>query len=365
MTAATPVRTHRRLEFHPLTVESVERLTDESVAVTFDVPPELREEYRFSAGQHLTLRSIVGGEDVRRSYSICAAEGTVLRVAIKAIPGGLFSTHALTDLRPGDVVDVLTPTGTFTSPFSAGRARSYGFVAAGSGITPVLSLIATALAVEPASRCTLLYGNRTIKSVMFLEELADLKDRYPDRFHLVHVLSREAGEVELFHGRLDAPRLTRLLETVVPVSGVDEWFLCGPYGMVNGAQHVLASHGVPGSAVHVELFFVEDAPVAREVVEEGPAPVGSSEVTIVLDGRSSTVTMRPEEKVLDAALRVRGELPFACKGGVCSTCRAKLIEGDVRMDRNYALEPEEVAAGYVLTCQSHPRTEKVVLDYDA
>jgi len=361
MTAVSSVRSHRRLEFHALSVADVERLTDDSVAVTFDVPPSLAGEYRFVAGQHLTVR----WGDVRRSYSICSAEGAALRVAVKAVPGGVFSGHALTDLRPGDVLDVLTPTGNFTSAFSSARARSYGFVAAGSGITPVLSLIATALDVEPESRCSLLYGNRTSGSVMFLEELADLKDRYPDRFHLVHVLSREAGEVELFHGRLDAARLTRLLETVVPVGLVDEWFLCGPYGMVSDAQHVLASHGVSGSSVHVELFFVEDAPVERSVVEEGPAPVGSSEVTIVLDGRSSTVTMSPEEKVLDAALRVRGELPFACKGGVCSTCRAKLVEGEVRMDRNYALEPDEVAAGYVLTCQSHPRTERVVLDYDA
>ncbi len=361
MTTASPVRTHRRLEFHALTVASVDRLTDESVAVTFDVPAALAGEYQFEAGQHLTLRR----GDVRRSYSICAQVGGQLRVAVKAVPGGSFSGYALRDLQPGDVLEVMTPTGTFTSAFSPARARSYGFVAAGSGITPVLSLIASALATEPESRCTLLYGNRTTASVMFLDELADLKDRYPDRFHLVHVLSREAGEVELFHGRLDAERLTRLLETVVPVSGIDEWFLCGPYGMVDAAQHVLATHGVPGSAVHVELFFVEDAPIAREAVDEGPPPVGSSEVTIILDGRSSTVTMSPEEKVLDAALRVRGELPFACKGGVCSTCRAKLVEGEVRMDRNYALEPDEVAAGYVLTCQSHPRTEKVTLDYDA
>jgi ring-1,2-phenylacetyl-CoA epoxidase subunit PaaE len=359
-------RPHRRLEFHPLRVAAVDRLTDDAVSVTFDVPPELRAEYAFAAGQHLTLRRVVDGADVRRSYSICAgATGGVLRVAIKGVPGGVFSTHALTALRPGDVVDVLTPTGTFTTAFDPARSRHYAAVAAGSGITPVLSLIATALAVEPASRCTLLYGNRTTGSVMFLEELADLKDRYPDRLHLVHVLSREAGEVELFHGRLDADRLGRILDTLLPPSEVDEWFLCGPYGMVTGAQRLLAERGAPASAVHVELFFVEDAPVERAAEEEAAAALGSSEVTIVLDGRSTTLSMGGEEKVLDAALRVRGELPFACKGGVCSTCRARVVEGEVRMDRNYALEPEEVAAGYVLTCQSHPTTEKVVLDYDA
>jgi ring-1,2-phenylacetyl-CoA epoxidase subunit PaaE len=361
----TAVTTHRRLVFHPLPVAAVERLTDDAVAVTFDVPPELREEYTFAAGQHLTLRRRIGGEDVRRSYSICAAAGSPLRVAVKAVPGGVFSTHALTELRAGDTVDVLTPTGTFTTAFDPARTRRYAFVAAGSGITPVLSLIATALATEPASECTLLYGNRTISSVMFLEELADLKDRYPDRFHLVHVLSREAGEVELFHGRLDAGRLGRILDTLLPPAAVDEWFLCGPYGMVAAAQHVLAVHGVTAAQVHVELFFVEDAPVERAAEVVADPDAAASQVTIVLDGRSTTLAVRPEERVLDAALKVRGELPFACKGGVCSTCRAKLVEGEVAMERNYALEPDEVAAGYVLTCQSHPRTPTVVLDYDA
>lgn len=362
MTAA--VRTHRRLGFHPLRVAAVAALTDESVTITFEVPDELRESYAFSAGQHLTLRRVLDGEDIRRSYSICAPVGGALRVAVKAVPGGVFSGHALSDLRAGDVLDVLMPTGTFTTVFDPSRTRRYGFVAAGSGITPVLSLITTALATEPSSECTLLYGNRATGSVMFLEELADLKDRYQERLHLVHVLSREAGEVELFHGRLDEERLGRILDALLPPSEVDEWFLCGPYGMVAGAQEVLASRGVPASAVHVELFFVEDAPVAR-VVEDIAPDAAASEVTIVLDGRSTTLSVRPEERVLDAALRVRGELPFACKGGVCSTCRAKLVEGDVRMERNYALEPDELAAGYVLTCQSHPRSEKVVLDYDA
>jgi ring-1,2-phenylacetyl-CoA epoxidase subunit PaaE len=367
MSAPAATRVHRRLEFHPLRVASVERLTEDSVAVTFEVPPPLAEEYAFAAGQHLTLRRTVDGQDVRRSYSICAPVGGPLRVAIKGIPGGLFSTHALTALAAGDELDVLTPTGTFTTAFDPARARHYAAIAAGSGITPVLSLIETALAVEPESRCTLLYGNRTIGSVMFLEELADLKDRYPSRFHLVHVLSREAGEVELFHGRLDPQRLNRLFDVLIDPSEVDEWFVCGPYGMVSGAERVLAEHRVPASAVRVELFFVEDAPVERAIADAAVVADAAevSDVTIVLDGRSSTVSMRRDERVLDAALRVRGELPFACKGGVCSTCRAKLLDGEVQMVRNYALEPDEVAAGYVLTCQSHPRTDTVTLDYDA
>jgi ring-1,2-phenylacetyl-CoA epoxidase subunit PaaE len=344
------------LAFHPLTVAAVERLTDEAVAVTFDVPVSLRPAYDFAAGQHVTLR--VGAE--RRSYSICAPAGSgVLRVAIKRIPAGTFSCR---QWRPGEVVEVLTPTGRFTTAFAPGRARHYGFVAAGSGITPVLSLLVTALEVEPGSRVTLVYGNRSSGSVMFLDELADLKDRWPERVHLVHVLSREAGESELLSGRLDADRLGRIVSALVPASEVDEWFLCGPYGVVTAAAEVLVSLGVPAAAVHTELFHVAElAPVAAAAV----GGVGAHEVTVLLDGRASTVTTAPDETVLDAALRVRGELPFACKGGVCSTCRARVVAGEVRMARNYALEPEELANGYVLTCQSHPVTDTVTLDYDS
>jgi ring-1,2-phenylacetyl-CoA epoxidase subunit PaaE len=343
--------------FHPLTVSRVERLTDEAVAVTLDVPPGLRSAFDFAAGQHVTLR-LPSGED-RRSYSICAPAGSgVLRVAIKRVPAGTFSCR---DWRPGEVVDVLTPTGRFTTGFDPGRARHYGFVAAGSGITPVLSLLATALEVEPESRVSLVYGNRAGTSVMFLDELADLKDRWPDRVHLVHVLSGEAREAELLNGRVDADRLERILSALVPVSGVDEWFLCGPYGVVTAAQAVLSSLGVPAGTVHTELFHVADAAPEPTVSRT----TGAHEVTVLLDGRASTVTMTADEAVLDAALRVRPDLPYACKGAVCSTCRARVVAGEVRMARNYALEPEEVAQGYVLTCQSRPLTAGVTLDYDA
>jgi ring-1,2-phenylacetyl-CoA epoxidase subunit PaaE len=346
------------LAFHPLTIAGVERLTDEAVAVTFDVPAALRPAYEFAAGQHVTLR-LPSGSD-RRSYSICAPAGSgVLRVAIKRIPAGMFSGR---EWRPGQLVEVLTPTGRFTTGFAPGRARHYGFVAAGSGITPVLSLLATALEVEPASRVSLVYGNRTSGSVMFLDELADLKDRWPDRVHLVHVLSREAGDAELLNGRLDAGRLERILSALVPVSGVDEWFLCGPYGVVTAAERVLASFGVPAGTVHTELFHVDDVTPATAAVREVD---GAHEVTVVQDGRASTVTMTPDETVLDAALRVRPDLPYACKGAVCSTCRARVVAGEVRMARNYALEPEELAKGYVLTCQSRPVTAQVTLDYDS
>jgi ring-1,2-phenylacetyl-CoA epoxidase subunit PaaE len=227
----------------------------------------------------------------------------------------------------------------------------------------VLSLVATALEVEPESRFTVLFGNRYARSVMFAEELADLKDRYPTRLHLVHILSREPQDAELLYGRLDADRLRRLFDSLVDPSTVDEWFLCGPYGMVLDAKAVLAERGVPDAAVRTELFHVEDAPVPRRERPAGQS-AGAAQVTILLDGRASTFTMDRDGRVLDAALRVRSELPYACKGGVCSTCRAKLVEGKVEMARNFALEPDEIAQGYVLTCQSSPVTDRVVIDYD-
>ncbi|TDC58695.1 phenylacetate-CoA oxygenase/reductase subunit PaaK [Micromonospora sp. KC207] len=376
VTITRPVR--RRPAFHPLPVAAVDRLTADAVAITFAVPEELRAAFAFSAGQHLTVRLPAGGgltgstgadgADVRRSYSICSTPDDLarhgrLRIGVREIPGGAFSAYACRALRRGDTVEVLPPLGHFTTAFDPGRARRYGAVVAGSGITPVLALVATALAVEPASTFTIVYGNRTANSVMFAEELADLKDRYPTRLHLVHVLSRERGESPLLSGRIDAERLGRLLGTIVPGDAIEEWFLCGPYPMVVDAKAVLAARGLPESAVHTELFHVAEAP-APPTRRPADAPGAGAEVTIVLDGRSSTFTMGREERVLDAALRVRGELPYACKGGVCSTCRARVVSGAVTMARNYALEPDEVAAGYVLTCQSTPTTDTLTVDYD-
>lgn len=360
--------TRRRPVFHPLPVAAIDRLTEDSLAITFAVPAELREAFAFAAGQHITVRRIEpGGEDVRRSYSICstpaelAASGR-LRIGVKEIPGGSFSAYAARALHAGDTVDVLPPLGGFSTALDPGRARGYGAIVAGSGITPVLSLVATALATEPASTFTVLYGNRYARSVMFAEELADLKDRYPTRLRVLHVLSREPRDAELLSGRLDAQRLDRLLDTLVPVGSIDEWFLCGPYGLIEAAREVLGRRGVPAGAVHFELFHASAAP---------PAPPPSSveaadcEVTIVLDGRASSFAMGRHERVLDAALRARPELPYACKGGVCSTCRARVVSGQVTMARNFALEPADVAAGYVLTCQSCPVSDRLVVDYDA
>ncbi|NGM12638.1 phenylacetate-CoA oxygenase/reductase subunit PaaK [Verrucosispora sp. WMMA2044] len=373
VTITRPVR--RRPVFHPLPVVAVDRLTADAVAITFAVPEELRETFAFRAGQHLTVRLPAaavapdgdGGGDVRRSYSICSTPAELarhgrLRIGVREIPGGAFSGYACGALRHGDTIEVLPPLGHFTTAFAPDRARRYGAVVAGSGITPVLSLVATALAVEPASTFTLVYGNRTAGSVMFAEELADLKDRYPTRLHLVHVLSREQGDSPLLSGRIDAERLGRLLETIVPGEAIEEWFLCGPYGLVVDARAVLTERGVAESAVHTELFHVDAPP---EPVRRSDDASGGTDVTITLDGRSSSFTMRRDERVLDAALKVRGELPYACKGGVCSTCRAKVVSGEVEMACNYALEPDEVAAGYVLTCQSSPLTDTLTIDYDA
>jgi ring-1,2-phenylacetyl-CoA epoxidase subunit PaaE len=362
----TAVATRRG--FHPLPVSTVEPLTDDAVVVTFAVPPALREVFAFRPGQHLTLRTVLDGVELRRSYSICStpsllADAGLLRIGVRSIPGGVFSTYCATGLRAGETVDVLPPLGRFTTDLDPGRRRHYGAVVAGSGITPVLSLVASALETEPESRFTVVYGNRRSGTVMFAEELGDLKDRYPQRLHLVHVLSREPVLSPLLSGRLEPSRLEALFASgLVDVSTVDEWFLCGPYELVLGAQSVLSTLDVPPASVHLELFHVESAPPpprpASEVVTTGTT------VTIVLDGRESTFTMGPDERVLDAALRVRSELPYACKGGVCSTCRARVVEGQVTMAHNYALEPDEVAAGYVLTCQSSPASERLVVDYD-
>ena len=315
----------RRPVFLALEVAEVERLTDTSVAVAFAVPEELRSTFAFRAGQHLTVRRFGEHEEVRRSYSICSAphdlaERGLLRVGIKSIRGGAFSSFAVGELRPGHTVDVLPPLGHFTTAFDPARTRHYAAVVAGSGITPVLSLLTTALRTEPASRFTLLYGNRTATSVMFAEELADLKDRHPARLHVVHVLSREPQDAELLSGRLDADRLRRLLKALLPADSVDEWFLCGPHQMVLDAKLVLDESGVADTAVHTELFHVEERPAERRAEEAGPAE--GAEVTVLLDGRASILAVPPGERILDAARRARPELPYACKGGVFSTCMA-------------------------------------------
>ena len=349
-----------RTDFAPLRVAAVDRLCPDAVAVTFEVPPALADRYAFRPGQSLTVRRIVDGQDERRSYSICAPLGAALRIGVREIPGGTFSRWLVRDVRPGDQLDVSPPSGTFTPQLDA--AAEHVLIAAGSGITPLLS-IASSVLQRPRARVTLVYGNRRSDSVMFADEVADLKDAYHTRMQLAHVLSREPQEVALFTGRLDAPKLRELLPALCRPDDVDHWWLCGPYGMVVDAIDVLRELGVPNSRVHRELFYVEDTP-PPPVRHEEP-PVEGSAVTVILDGRRTTTTVPRDTAILDGAARARPDVPFACKGGVCGTCRARLVSGEVAMRRNFALEQAELDAGFVLTCQSRPVSEAVTVDYDA
>jgi ring-1,2-phenylacetyl-CoA epoxidase subunit PaaE len=353
--------TAEALGFHRLRVASVDRLTHDSAAVTFDVPAPLKDAFVFRAGQHLTLRRVVDGQDLRRTYSVCSSvSGGPLRVAVKRLDGGAFSTWVLDGLQAGAELEVLPPAGRFGPAVNASRTRKYGLVAAGSGITPVLSIAWSVLDVEPTSEVVLVYGNRTSGDVMFLEELADLKDRFPDRLQVLHVLSREEQESELLSGRIDRERLQRLFDTLL--TGVDEWYLCGPFGMVTDGRQTLLDAGVDPSCVHVELFHADAPPPRVRSVMAGPTE--SAMVTVELHGRTTTLQVEKDGgSVLDAVLAVRADAPFACKGGVCGTCRARCVSGSVEMDVNYALEPDELAAGVVLTCQSHPTSDEVRLEY--
>lgn len=350
-----------RRTFHRLRVADVDHLCDDAAAVTFEVPPELADEFAFQPGQSVTVRRMIDGQEERRDYSICAPVGARLRIGVREVPDGLFSRWLVHEVQPGDEVEVQPPSGTFVAdPSTDGR---HVLVAAGSGITPVLSIAASLLA-NPECRVTLIYGNRRASTVMFAEELADLKDRYRDRFDLVHVLSREPRDVELFSGRLEPDRLRTILTWLVPLDAVDHIWLCGPYDLVISARSVLSDLRVPGDRVHVELFYVDEPPPPvrhRERGVEGP----SSQVTVVLDGRSSTIEVARDSRILDSAQQYRADLPFACKGGVCGTCRARVTSGEVEMVRNFALEDAEIDAGFVLTCQSYPGAEEITVDYDA
>lgn len=349
------------MAFHALTVRDVERLTDDSAAVSFEVPDDLRELFDFAPGESLTLRRVVDGVEHRRTYSICSPAGAPPRIGVRAIPGGLFSTWLLDELAPGEQVEVAEPSGSFRAdPTQPGRHLC---IAAGSGITPMLSIAASVLA-NPASSVTLLYGNRETTSVMFAEELSDLKNLHGPRFDLVHVLSREPRDVELFSGRLDAERLRRLLPLKVALASVDHVWLCGPLGLVQDARAVLGELGVPAEKVHFELFFVDEPPPQLRHADRVVDGV-TSDVTVVLDGRSTTHAVARGETLLDSAQAVRSDLPFACKGGVCGTCRAKVVDGEVEMVRNYALEPAEVEQQFVLTCQTYPVSDAVTVDFDA
>ena len=351
--------------FHTLKVALIERETADSVSLTFDIPPELAADYRYEPGQHLGLRVRLGDEEMRRSYSICSApHDDELRIAIKKVAGGRFSAWAVDSLQTGFAIDVMTPEGRFHTPLDPANAKHYVAFAAGSGITPILSLAKTILAHEPRSSLTLVYGNRRQSSVMFHETLEDLKDRYMTRFALYNVFSREIQEIELFNGRVDGAKVRAFLDTLIPVATIDEAFVCGPASMIDEVEQALLGSGVPPGHVHVERFGTPSVTGAAQAAS--PADdAADARITLSIDGVQREVDfLRAHGSILEAGLAAGLDLPYSCKGGMCCTCRARLIEGEVKMHKNFALEHTDVEAGYVLACQSYPLTERVVLSFD-
>jgi len=355
--------------FHRLRVRSIQPDTDEAVVVSFDVPPDLREVFGFTQGQYLTLRTDVDGQDLRRSYSICAApDDGELRVGVRKVAGGVFSNWINAHLKAGDTMHVMSPQGRFYVPIEPGARRHHVGIAGGSGITPILSIMKTVLAREPNSRFMLIYGNRSQRSTMFKEEIEDLKNRYLTRLVLHHVFSDEHTDAPLNMGFMNRDKIGEFLRSVLLPASIDHVYVCGPYQMNDEVEAALLAAGVSEECIHIERFGVAPqagAPVGAVMHEAKPGDAERAKVVIIRDGVKRELDFRKDDpSILDAASAAGLEVPFSCTSGVCGTCRAKLIEGRVRMDRNFALEKNEVAAGFVLTCQAHPLTERVVLSFD-
>ncbi|ALJ00537.1 1,2-phenylacetyl-CoA epoxidase subunit PaaE [Rufibacter tibetensis] len=354
--------------FHKVRIKDVHRETHDCVTITLDVPEELKDTFRYTQGQYLTFRRHHNGEELRRSYSICSSPlENQWKVAVKKVPGGRFSSMANEALLPGEELEVMPPMGKFYTDLHPDQQKSYVMVAAGSGITPILSIIKTVLLSEPKSQVLLLYGNRGRNSIMFKEEIEALKNKFLDRFSLYHILSREHGDTDLLFGRIDKQKTQIFLQKIIKAEEIDECFLCGPEEMIFGAKEALEEAGVPKEKIHFELFTSADG--GQKSVERKERPAGEedrkSKVQVRLDGNYLNLEMSYYgNTILDAAAETGADVPYSCKGGVCSTCRAKVLEGEVEMDVNYSLEPEEVAAGYILTCQARPLTERVVVDFD-
>ncbi len=355
------------VHFEKVRVKEVKVETPDCVSVLFDIPENLQQKFSYKHGQHVTVRTILNGEEIRRSYSLCSSPlQNEWRIAVKKLDGGLFSSFAHASLQPGDEVELMPPMGNFSIPLNTENKKTYVAFAAGSGITPILSIIKTILATEPLSHVTLVYGNRNRNSIIFKEDLEALKNVYMQRFTLINILSREKTDAPLNHGRIDGDKCNQLFGKLISIHA-DEFFICGPAEMIFSVKNFLENNGVEKKKVHLELFSTPgqqtQAP-ARKVAQENTG--AKSKIVVRLDGRSFDFDLpfTSNESILDAALQQGADLPFACKGGVCCTCKAKLIEGEVEMDVNYGLEHEEVEQGYILTCQSHPVTEKVVVDYD-
>jgi ring-1,2-phenylacetyl-CoA epoxidase subunit PaaE len=351
--------------FHRLAVNDLRRETADAISMTFAIPSELAGDYSFVPGQYLTLRTTMDGEEVRRSYSICSGpDDGELRIAVKKVDGGAFSNWAADELKSGDELEVMTPTGRFGVTHAPDQARLYVGFAAGSGITPILSIIKGVLARERKSRFFLFYGNRTAEGMLFLEELEELKDRFLERLSLFHVISGEEQDVPILHGRLDGDKVRVLLRSLVPASHVDHVFICGPMGMSEDIEATCRDIGIAEDRIHVERFVSEfgGKPRPKKVIAASAPPRAMA--SLIIDGKRREVPVAEDESILDAALRAGMDLPFACKGGMCSTCRAKLVEGDAQMEVNYSLEPWELKAGFILTCQARPCSDRVVVDYD-
>ncbi len=358
--------------FHPLPVKRVTPEAAGSVAITFQVPADQRDAFAFEPGQFLTLRAQVNGQDVRRNYSISSPRSRFvqtgeLEVGIRPVEGGVFSNWAATAIQVGDTVHVMPPDGRFTVK-KARAIHRVGF-AAGSGITPILSIAATTLEEQPESKFTLVYGNRRMGSVMFNEALQDLKDRYPDRFTMVHVLSRQAQEVDLLQGRIDQQKVLDIVAALLPAPSMDEVFICGPEAMIEATEQGLREAGVPAHRIYTERFTTGAAMAAKVQadVDAKPRKVDAAKgikLTVVLDGKQHEMALSQDEHVLDAALNAGLDLPYSCKAGVCCTCRGKVLQGQVAMDKNYTLEADEMAQGYVLTCQAKALTDKIVISFD-
>lgn len=356
------------IHFHPLAIKEVRQETEDCVSLAFDVPEELKDTFKFQQGQSLTIRTHLNGQEVRRTYSLCSSPlDKEWRVAVKKVEGGVFSTFANTKLKKGDVLEVLPPVGKFFSPLDPAHQKHYVAFAAGSGITPILSIINTTLRTEPNSSFTLIYGNRTRASIIFKEELEALKNKFMHRFTLHHILSREQPDAPIYYGRIDQPKCEQLFSRLIDIKRIDEYFICGPEELIFCVRDFLLQQGIDKNHIHFELFTIPGEkssvakPLAADRKDEGPR----SNISVKLDGLLFDFELGMKgQSILDAALAQGADLPYACKGGVCCTCRAKLVEGQVEMEVNYGLEQDEIEQGFVLTCQSRPLTTRVVVDFD-
>lgn len=356
------------IHFHPLSIKEVKKETADCITVLFDVPPALTTAFQFTQGQSLTMRTMINSEEVRRTYSICSSPlEKQLRVAIKKVEGGLFSTFANEQLKKSDILEVMPPVGRFYTTLDPAHQKNYTAFASGSGITPILSIIKTTLATEPNSSFTLVYGNKNRSSIIFLEELEALKNKYINRFNLIHLLSREKTDADINFGRITKEKCSQLFQKLIDLTTTDEFFICGPEDMIFSVKDFLLANNVDEKKIHFELFTTPGQQKAASHMPQAASKEGpQSNITVKLDGRSFdfTIPTNSDTTILDAAMQQGADVPYACKGGVCCTCKARLLEGEVSMDVHWGLEQEEIEQGYILTCQSHPKTEKVVVDFD-